>query len=124
MRRALGPTAWIVLEELVLHSTGVGDDHVASVSVRSLAASLGLAKGTVANAMGRLRDAGLVTALQDRDRAGQFTVGTYRVSVPADALAITLPSTPAASPSTFEPARRPPRPAATVAIQLSLLESA
>jgi hypothetical protein len=52
LRRALGPTSWMVLEELLLRSTGDGDDRVASVSVRTLAAALGLAKGTVAAAIG------------------------------------------------------------------------
>jgi DNA-binding transcriptional ArsR family regulator len=122
-RRALGATSWIVLEELMLRSTGDGDGCVASVSVRTLVASLGLAKGTVAAAIGRLRDAGLVTALQDRDEAGQFTVGAYHLSVPADALAIALSSAPVASPSTCEPTRRrAPRHADADAIQLALLE--
>jgi DNA-binding transcriptional ArsR family regulator len=113
----------MVLEELMLRSTGDGDGCVASVSVRTLAASLGLAKGTVAGALGRLRDAGLVIALQDREETGQFTVGVYRLSVPADALAVLPATLPVASSSTFEPARRRAlRHTANDAIQLALLE--
>jgi hypothetical protein len=64
-----------------------------------------------------------VTALQDRDCAGKFTVGTYRLSVPADALDLLPATAPIASPSTFEPAgRRPARPTASHAIQLALLD--
>ncbi len=55
LRCQLGPTAWVVLEELLLASTGNGDACRASVSVRSLASRLGLAKDTVARALIRLR---------------------------------------------------------------------
>jgi hypothetical protein len=124
LRRSLGATSWMVLEELMLRSTDDADDRVASVSVRGLATSLGLAKGTVAGALGRLRHAGLLAALQDRDRAGQFTVGAYRLNVPADALAVMPATAPAASPSTVAPARRrAPRHTAAAATQLALLES-
>ena len=51
LRRALGPTSWVVLEELLLRSNGTSDECVARVSVRSLAASLGLAKDTAARAI-------------------------------------------------------------------------
>ena len=50
VRRALGPTAWTVLEEMLLRSTAVGERRVARVSVRSLARSLGMAKDTAARA--------------------------------------------------------------------------
>ncbi len=66
LRRALGPTSWVVLEELLLRSHGTNDECVACVSVRSLAASLGLATDTAARAIRRLRDAGLVTVRQAR----------------------------------------------------------
>ena len=82
LRRALGPTSWMVLEELLLCSTGPADGCVASVSVRALAASLGLAKDTVGRAIRRLRYAGLVTVVQPRTVAGIFDTGTYRFAVP------------------------------------------
>ena len=81
LRRALGPTSWMVLEELLLCSTGPADACVARVSVRALAASLGLAKDTVGRAIRRLRAAGLVTIEQQRTVGGIFDTGTYRIAV-------------------------------------------
>jgi len=43
LRRQLGATAWVVFEELLLVSSGPVEACHASVSVRSLAARLGLA---------------------------------------------------------------------------------
>lgn len=82
-RRQLGPTAWVVFEELILASTETGDGCVASVSIRALAYRLGLAKDTVARALGRLRRAGLVTARQARTDTGEFTTGSYVLTIPA-----------------------------------------
>ncbi len=82
LRRALGPTSWVVLEELLLRSHGTNEECVARVSVRSLAASLGLAKDTAARAIGRLRDAGLVTVAQQRTEAGIFDTGSYVIAIP------------------------------------------
>jgi DNA-binding transcriptional ArsR family regulator len=98
LRRDLGPTSWMVLEELLLRSTGPVDACVASVSVRVLAASLGLAKDTVGRAIRRLRYAGLVTVAQQRTVAGIFDTGTYVVAVP-DCIALNAPT----------PTARPPR---------------
>ena len=94
LRRALGPTSWMVMEELLMRSTGPADACIASVSVRTLAASLGLAKDTVCRAIRRLRDAGLVTVAQLRTVAGIFDTGTYLIAVP-DCIALNAP-TPAA----------------------------
>ena len=82
LRRALGPTSWVVLEELLLRSSGASNECVARVSVRALAASLGLAKDTAARAIRRLRNAGLVTAAQERTNAGIFDIAAYRITVP------------------------------------------
>jgi hypothetical protein len=82
LRRALDPTSWVVLEELLLCSNGTTDECVAFVSVRSLAASLGLAKDTAARAIRRLRDIGLVTVAQQRTEAGIFDTGSYQVAIP------------------------------------------
>ncbi len=110
LRRTLGPTSWMVLEEMLIRSSGIGDDCVAHVSVRALAASLGLAKNTIALAIHRLRDAGLVTALQQRASTGTFDTGTYTITPCADTLVVTSP--PAAG--------RQPR-ARAAATQLALL---
>ena len=91
LRRALGPTSWIVLEEMLLHSTGPADACVSSASVRALATSLGLAKDTVCRGLRRLRDAGLVTAGQQRTDAGIFDTGNYLIAVP-DCITLNAPT--------------------------------
>lgn len=93
LRRRLGPTAWVVLEELVSASQGDADDCYSTATVRSLAADLGLSKDTVARALVRLRSAGIVVAGQDRTPAGRFAAGRYRISVPG-AIALVQPEPP------------------------------
>jgi DNA-binding transcriptional ArsR family regulator len=82
LRRELGPSAWVVFEELLLASIGPADCCVASMSVRALASRLGLAKDTVARALIRLRRVGLVTAVQTRGSSGVFAAGSYALTVP------------------------------------------
>ncbi|MEP7112808.1 MAG: hypothetical protein ABI862_06055 [Ilumatobacteraceae bacterium] len=91
LRRALGPTSWMFLEELLLRSSGPADACVAQVSVRTLAASLGLAKDTAGRAIRRLRYAGLVTDAQQRTDGGVFDAGIYRIAVP-DCITVTAPA--------------------------------
>jgi hypothetical protein len=83
LRRRLGPTAWVVFEELLLASTGPNETCHASVSIRTLAAQLGLAKDTVARALIRLRGTGLVSNCQWRSKAGTFSTGNYQLTVPS-----------------------------------------
>jgi DNA-binding transcriptional MocR family regulator len=85
LRRALGPTPWLILEEMLRRSDGA---CTARVSVRSLAATLGLSKDTVARAITRLRATGVVVAVQSRASSGAFDAGVYRIVVPSDVLAI------------------------------------
>jgi DNA-binding transcriptional ArsR family regulator len=106
VRRRLGPTAWVVFEELLLASTGSGDCYEASVSVRSLAAQLGLAKDTVARGLTRLRVAGLVSNCQSRTESGTFTTGTYQLKIPTS---VTFDDDTAAEPSTVTTPRAPTR---------------
>ena len=105
----LGPTGWVVFEELLLVSSGSGEACHASVSVRSLAERLGLAKDTVARALGRLRRVGLVTATQTRTASGVFTTGSYQLTIPGS---ITfedhaLPTSPASERSSVSRSRSP-----------------
>src|SRR4051812_22679542 len=81
MRRRLGPSTWMVLEELLLAATPAADLWQASVSVRVLAERTGLSKDTVARAVARLRRAGLVTLRQART-AGLFAAGVYELTIP------------------------------------------
>lgn len=97
LRRELGPTSWMVLEELLLGSTGPVDACVARVSVRALAASLGLAKDTACRAIRRLRDAGLVRVAQQRTVTGSFDTGTYVIAVP-DCIAFNASTQPSPRP--------------------------
>jgi hypothetical protein len=97
LRRELGPTSWVALEELLMRSTGPADACVARVSVRALAASLGLSKDTACRAIRRLRDAGLVTVAQHRTVAGIFDTGMYVIAVP-DCIALNAPSHPSPRP--------------------------
>ena len=87
LRRLLGPTAWAVFEELLLVSTSTSHGRQASMSMRSLAQRLGLAKDTVARELTRLRRAGLVTPIQSRTSAGVFAAGSYLLTIP-DSIAI------------------------------------
>lgn len=71
------------VEQLVACSHGPAERCAAAVNVRSLAADLGVSKGTVARALGRLRAAGIVTAEQPRASTGAFVAGSYRIDLPA-----------------------------------------
>jgi DNA-binding transcriptional ArsR family regulator len=71
-----------VFEEMLLRSTPERGERIAQVSVRSMAAALGVAKDTVARALNRLRDAGLVTPAQPKSERGLFEAGSYVIDVP------------------------------------------
>ena len=118
LRRRLDPTAWVVFEQLLLESTGNGDTCEASVSVRSLATQLGLAKDTVARALIRLRRAGLVDASQSRTATGVYATGCYTLTIPPS---ITIDDrTPPPASATSRTTRTPPSPRSTATTQLSL----
>lgn len=122
LRRYVGPASWAVLEEMMQAATGPADRLVAEVSIRSLAASLDLAKDTVARAVRRLRDLGVIAAEQPRSDRGVFQAGSYRLDVPPVCLAVQSPTTtPRARTTTKSPSRRTPSPAPiTNSGQLSL----
>ena len=81
-RRATGPTAWVVLEELVaIAAADANGCWCASTSIRGLAAELGLGRDSVDAALLRLRRAGLVAfAAPRRPADGRFGPGAYVVS--------------------------------------------
>jgi DNA-binding transcriptional MocR family regulator len=105
LRRRLGPTAWFVLEELLSASRGEAARCRSTATVRSLAADLGFSKDTVARALARLSEVGIVVAEQQRAPAGTFATGSYRITIPDG---ISLAPTDAPTPSTARPrAARP-----------------
>jgi DNA-binding transcriptional ArsR family regulator len=78
--RELGPTAYVVLEELVSVATADGAALVASSNVRQLACDLGLSKDTVARAVRRLLAAGAVVRMSSpRSGRGRFGTAAYRL---------------------------------------------
>jgi hypothetical protein len=82
LRRALGPVAWIVLEELVLAGRVRSPGRVvAELDLRRIAARLELAKGTAARAMQRLQDCGVVRFEGSRQSGGRFGRGRYTVEL-------------------------------------------
>ncbi len=107
LRAAVGTTAWSVLEEMMQRSTGDGHHIVARVSIRSLASSLGIAKDTVARAVRRLSDLGVVAAVQTRSDSGVFDAGSYRLAIPAECLSLACLSQPPALSSARPPAVPP-----------------
>lgn len=84
LRRVLGATSWVLLEELLARSIGNAGLSVTTASIRSLAESLGVAKDTVGRAVTVLRSVGVLTVVQHRTVAGVFGSTTYRITVPAD----------------------------------------
>ncbi|MGH9154495.1 MAG: hypothetical protein ACRD1K_01245 [Acidimicrobiales bacterium] len=113
LRRHLGPVPWFVLEELVLLA---GVDSAVETSVRALAASLSLNKDTVARALGRLRDEGLVAAEPQPNRDGCFGPARYKHGPVAGIQCLDDEKTCPRSP------RPPPVPPPATSIQLSLID--
>lgn len=83
LRRAIGVTAWAVLEELVLD--GDVNEHgalSASTNVRRLAAQVGVSKDTAARALQRLVHAGIVRReVADRGAGGTLPTSSYVIDL-------------------------------------------
>ncbi len=104
VRRNTGPVAWAVLETLVEHAVVADTMTVSYRSVRDLAGDLRLANDTVARALRRLADYGLVEHCADRSATGRFATGHYVLTLPPDVLAPTTKTEPT------PPAERPTPP--------------
>lgn len=77
LRRRLGPTAWTVLEELLLDAAA-GKPMVVETHVRRIAEGVGISKDTAARALRRLIALGVVTRRSGRDReSGCFGRSVY-----------------------------------------------
>jgi DNA-binding transcriptional ArsR family regulator len=81
LRRLVGPTAWVVLEDLAADARLEGDRVVARTNVRRLADNLGLSKDTTARSLRRLVSAGLVTRAEEPRRPdGTFARASYSLN--------------------------------------------
>jgi hypothetical protein len=87
--RRVGPTAWTVLTVLAVDADSTGGAPAARASVRSLANRLGLNKDTVARALARLWEAGLIVATTSR-----FEPSVYVLTVPVDVITFMLDAPP------------------------------
>jgi DNA-binding IclR family transcriptional regulator len=77
VRSLVGPFAWVVFEDMASNSLG-DESAVVVASVRSIAARLAMSKDTVARAIARLIEAGLVERRVDRDpTSGRFGTASY-----------------------------------------------
>ena len=79
----LGPVAWSALEVLVLQArqdaSGV---LVVVLGVRELAGQLGVGRDAAANALTKLRDLGLIAAVQQRAGRGRFDGTRHTILLP------------------------------------------
>jgi DNA-binding transcriptional ArsR family regulator len=106
VKRAVGATAWVILEDITLEATI--DDRarlVADRSVREIAANLGLNKTTVARHLARLRDRGFVLDEEARDHtSGRWDTSRYVLDPSAcvEQFTHTPPAEPPPSPSSPE----------------------
>lgn len=82
VRGRVGPVAWLVLEAFASRAP-VGQPVIeVSHSSRALAATVGLSKDSVARALRRLADAGIVERVDHRhEQSGRFGPTTYRVDL-------------------------------------------
>ena len=80
LKRSLGPTAWAVLEDVVLDAVPKEGRWLARTSTRRVADHLGVTPGTVARAMARLCTEGIVHREDRRDvDTGRFGESVYVV---------------------------------------------
>lgn len=82
----MGPTSWAALEVLVAGAVEIDGLQVVNASVRNVGDALGISKNAAHRAIRRLADNHLVAPAQSRSTDGRFLPGTYRLTVPADAL--------------------------------------
>jgi len=83
LRRALGPTVWMVLEEVAFEAAIDERGLVSATSARRVAEQLGLAPGTAATALRRLRDLGLLEHGREGGSGGRFGLSVYRLHLPS-----------------------------------------
>ena len=83
VRRRLGPSAWMVLEDLALNAERSVDGRlVARTSSRAVAGRLGRQASTVGDALRRLRAEGIARLVREDGDAGRFGIGVYELALP------------------------------------------
>lgn len=113
IRAAVGPVAWVVLEELAAVGEPSGSTVRAATTVRRLGATLGLSKDTVAAALRRLIADGLLQRFDERDHpSGHFGGCVYVVDLHAIGLT-PRPSRPDSSDTVVPPRADVPAPTRT-----------
>jgi DNA-binding transcriptional ArsR family regulator len=127
VRRAVGPVAWFVLESLAATALPGMRQLEVSAGTRQIAAIVSLSKDTVARAMRRLADVGLVERVDNRDPlSGRFGSTVYVVDLTAAGLAVEhhdCHHAPASKPPRLKPSSTHPRPLQPVDDrQLTLLD--
>jgi hypothetical protein len=80
--RRVGPLAWVLLEELALRAGGGPNGLAVETSIRELGATLNIGKDTIAKALRRLADLGLIQP-QGQRIAGRYAGCAYIVDVDA-----------------------------------------
>lgn len=125
VRAAVGPVAWVVLEELVAIGQVTGSAIRATTTVRQLGSDLRLSKDTVAAALRRLIDGGIVQRVDERnDISGRFGGSTYLLDLTTIGMTARAPAGPrptrsdTATPQPDDPPA--PRPAARAATALAI----
>ncbi len=78
VKRAVGPTAWLVFEHLALTAD---DDLESSATARSVGIAVSVSKDTAAAAIRRLEAVGLVARRPQARRHGRFGAASLRVAL-------------------------------------------
>jgi hypothetical protein len=82
VRRSLRPTAWVVLEDIVLDAVRRDGRLVACTSARLVAEHLNLDPGTAASALRVLRERGFAQLTQGSGPDGRFGLAVYTLLLP------------------------------------------
>jgi hypothetical protein len=86
LRRELGPTAWVVLEDLVTRSHPTNGGVAVDASTASIIESSGLGRDAVRSALRSLARAGVVVTASARDEHGRFASNLVELHFPANTI--------------------------------------
>jgi hypothetical protein len=86
LRRELGPTAWVVLEDLVTRSQSTNGHIAVDASTASIVESVGLGRDCVRAALRRLAKASVIVPSSARDGHGRFASPVVELHLPADTI--------------------------------------